>query len=511
MTVIRMLGKMFANLSCRYLMRPLKDPVKTQEAVLSKIIRINRNTQFGKVHKFHHITSIPKFQELVLPHNYEYFRPYIDSMTKGESDILVPGKIPHWGITAGSTGNPKLIPITSRGIGFALRGLLRLYFSYIAENPREHSKFLDGTVCFFTANPAVRYINNTPVGFGTGVFSESSQRQIWSPLVRKLFYSPRYMFKIKDLQQRFQQLTREITQKDIRAFVGVTSVVLGFLEIIFKNAQAKNPSLQFLKEIFPNYQLSVLGGENSKFYEQRFFSLIGHKIDIREIYGATEELIGVQLQESPGFTPCCDSCFLEFIPIKSTERLLINEVKESTPYRVIITNYNGLYAYTIGDVIEFISTDPPLFTFSHREGTVNIGSGNMTIQQISNALTRTNEEHNCRIVEYCVIGKYNPKPQFIFVIEFDASRYPVNETEYLNALHRNLMVYNPSYRQLIEELRNMTEPLLWIVKTGTFSELEQHNLKGGTPMGQQKIQHLSTEEKLLRQFTPYLIKEVNLD
>lgn len=510
-TLIRALGKTFAKPLYRFLMQPYKNPIKCQQEILTKILRRNASTRFGKKHKFDEIRSIQAFKQRVSPHKYEFFRPYIEAMVNGDLDVLVPGKIPHWGITAGSTGDPKLIPITPHGVNRAIQGLLRLYFSYIQENPKEHSKFLDGTVCFFTANPAVRYINGTPVGFGTGVFSQSTQNQLWSPFIKRLFYSPRHIFQVKDLQQRWRALTEETMRIDIRAFAGVTSVVLGFLEIILKTSEQKNAKIKYLKDLFPNYHLSVLGGENPNFYERRFNSLVGHKIDIRELYGATEELMGVQLQETPGFTGLWDCCFLEFAPLEGEERLLVNEIKKHTPYKVILTNFNGLYGYEIGDIIEFISLEPPLFIFSHREGTINIGSGNMTAQQVANALCKTNDEQDTVVIEYGTIGKYNPKPHYIFIIEFYPSKRPSDMKAYLQALHQNLMIFNPSYRQLIEDLRNITEPHLWVVRTNTFFEIEQQNLAAGLPMGQQKVKHLSTDEKVLKQFEEYVTEIVKLE
>ena len=490
-------------------MNPFKDPLKIQRKVLSRILKINQNTQFGKEHKFHQISSIKKFQQSMVPQTYDYFRPYIDAMTGGNSDILTRGNPTYWGRTAGSTGSPKLIPITNYSLRNATNGTLRIYLSYIAENPREHSKFLDGTVCFFSANPALEYINNIPVGFGTGVFSQSSQNQIWSPIFQKRTYSTGHLFEIQDIQRRYQRLTRETTRKDIRVFSGVTTVVLNLLEVILKYSRIKNPNIKDIATLFPNYHFSILGGEAPKFYEDRLFSLIGRKIDYREVYGATEEIIGVQLQEKPGLTPLLDANFLEFSPLDSEERLLIQEIKKNVDYKIIITNFNGLYAYTLGDVIKFISTDPPLFLFSHREGTINMASEKMTLKQISYALTASNQEHNCTIIDYCVIGRYNPKPHYIIILEF-ANQNPPKEQKYLKSLNQNLMKINPVYREQILGIQAIIEPKLLIVKNGTFFELEQQNLEAGLPMGQHKIQHLSTDEKLLNKFSDYVIKEVNL-
>ena len=511
MTLIRVLGKIFAKPLYRYLMRPIKGSIKTQEAILSKIVRMNQNTRFGKDHKFQEITSIRKFQEYVTPHSYEYFRPYIESMTKGEVDILVRGNPSYWGRTAGSTGAPKLIPITPYSIRNATNGVLRIYLSYIAENPQEHSKFLDGTVCFLHAPAVLDYVNNIPVGFGTGIFGQSARKQFWAPFVPKLMYSTAHLLQIKNLNQRFRYLTHEVMQKNITAFAGVTSYVLSIIEIILKYSQRINPNVETIGDLFPNCQLFILGGESPKFYEQRLFSLVGREINYREVYGATEEIIAVQLQETPGLTPLLDANFLEFCTDNSAERLLIHEVKKNVNYKIILTNFNGLYAYSLGDVVKFLDTDPPRLVFLHREGTINMVSEKMTVQQITDALTLTNQEHNCAIADYCVVGKYTPKPHYIFIIEFLPGQTPSNENDYLTALNQNLLFINPVYREQLIVIPTMMPPQLLVVKTGTFFELEQQNIRAGEPRGQQKIQHLSLNEEILKKFADFIMKEIVLD
>ncbi len=511
MTFIRFLTKMVSKPLYRYFMNAIKYPLRTQQVVLTKILRNNQTTQFGKLHHFDEISSIRKFQKNLKPHNYEFFRPYIDKMAQGSVDVLIKGNPLYWGRTAGSTGAPKLIPITRRSIRNATRGTLLIYLAYIAENPQEHSKFLDGTVCFFNANPRLEYINNIPVGFGTGIFSQSTQNQIWSPLFKKWTYSTGHLFSIKNIEKRYEQLTQETSPRDIRVFSGVTTVVLSLLEVILKYNQMKNPSVKYVKDIFPNYQFSILGGEAPKFYEGHLFSLIGKEIDYREVYGATEEIIGIQLGEGPGLTPLVDANFFEFVPTNSEERLLINEVDRNVEYRIMITNFNGLYTYTLGDVVKFISVDPPTFIFQYREGTINMASEKMTIHQISDALTLTNQEQKSTVVEYCVIGKYTPKPHYIFIIEFLDSQYPRELEQYLRTLNQNLIRCNPVYREQLIGIKALKEPVLWIVKKGTFLELERLRTEAGVAMGQRKIQHLSENEKLLNNFKDYVTKEVEMN
>ncbi|MFX0099876.1 MAG: GH3 auxin-responsive promoter family protein [Candidatus Hodarchaeota archaeon] len=511
MKLLRFLGIPGVKHVNRLLTLSLKKPLETQQKLLSKILKVNKNTRFGKTHNFERIKSIRQYQSEVSPHSYEYFQPYIDDMTRGETSILIPGNPVYWGVTAGSTGEPKIVPITRNSIRNAMLGSLKIYLSYIAENPRVNSKLLDGVVCFFNADPSLKYINGIPVGFGTGVLSKSTANQFWSPLIKNLSYSMAHLYQIKDTKKRVERLAFETTQKDIRVFGGVTSVIIMFIEDILKYAQRKNPNIKYLKEVFPNIQLSVCGGESARFYEPRFNMIVGKKIDFREVYGATEEIIAVQLQEEPGFTPLLDVNFLEFIPVNSDECLLIHEVERGVDYRIIITNYNGFYCYKIGDVIRFTQMDPPLLVFSHREGSINIGSANTTVKQINSSFADTNKEHDCALFEYCVVGKYDPLPHFVIVVEFLTGKEPQNEVEYLKSFTKYLEKYNPTYSEIMQKTRSMAKPVLWIVEKGTFKKIEEKKLAEGARLGQQKVKHLSLDLTILKQFEEHVEKEIRIN
>lgn len=454
--------------------------------------------------------SVRKFQEATEPNNYDYFKPYIERMTSGEGNILIPGKPVYWGLTAGSTGTPKIIPITRKSLNNASLGTLRLYLAYIAEDPVNNSEILKGTMCFFAADPKLKTIDDIPVGFGTGVLSQSTSNQIWSPLIKNLFYSNIHLFYIKDPRKRLEQVARETTQRDVRGVGGVTSVVIMFLENILKIKSKKNPGITQVKDIFPHIQLATCGGESSVFYEPRFESVIGKKIDFREIYGSTEEIIAIQMQEALGYTPIYDANFLEFSPINSTERLLINEVEKNVDYKIIITNFNGFYAYTLGDVIKFTQVDPPLFVFSHREGSVNLASVNATVGQVNSAFMDTNEEQSTALKEYCLVGKHDPKPYYTIIVEFLPGKEPKNMKQYLQTYVKNLMIYNPTIKEAIEKVHNMKLPILWVVKEGVFQEYEESRVDDAASIGQRKVKHLSLDKEILKFFEGHVIEEVTM-
>ena len=79
--------------------------------------RIRRcgNTRFGRDHDFAGIRTLPEFRQRVPVARYDYFASYIDSVARGELGALFPGdeRLLRFTITTGSTGVPKLNPVTA--------------------------------------------------------------------------------------------------------------------------------------------------------------------------------------------------------------------------------------------------------------------------------------------------------------------------------------------------------------------------------------------------------------
>jgi hypothetical protein len=503
MTILRYLGKNFAKLLNK-IMNHSGDPLEQQRKVLNNIIKINFNTLYGEKHNFGEIKSVREYQRNTPIGNYSEFEPYIERMINGEKNILIgKNKQMYWGKTAGSSGNPKLIPITKKSIVNASRASLRIIISYLAENPSRNSRILDGILYFYSSNPRLGTINDIPVGFGTGVFSQSSKNMFLKYFNFNL-YSPYKFYAINDFENRTKAMIKEAIDLNITSFIGVTSILVNFMEQIVKYTGVNN-----ISEIFPNYIYSIMGGEPPKYYENRLEELTGKSIDIREIYGATEETIAAQMSSEPGLTPALDANFYEFVPVNNPEeRLLINEVSKHREYYIILTNYNGLYSYNIEDVIEFISVDPPLIQFIRRKDTINLASEKITTDQLYLSIKKTDEMLKCKTKDYLICGITDPKPRYVILIEFLPDKSPENPKEFLDVLNSNLMDLNDVYADLITIQRAVLSPILWILENNSFLDYQVEQIKNGKPAGQAKIPRISVNKELLEYFEGKLVKKI---
>ncbi len=92
--------------------RALHRPREAQARVLSRLLRRNESSRFGRRHGFTHINSIEQFRKRVPVQPYESFEPYVDRIRRGEPNVLTCEAPFALLPTSGSTSSFKLIPFT---------------------------------------------------------------------------------------------------------------------------------------------------------------------------------------------------------------------------------------------------------------------------------------------------------------------------------------------------------------------------------------------------------------
>ncbi len=94
--------------------RLLHDARRVQQEMLFGWVRRCRETRFGRDHGFGEISSVADYRRRVPIARYDYFAPYIDAVARGELEALFPPeeRVERFTITTGSTGIPKLNPVT---------------------------------------------------------------------------------------------------------------------------------------------------------------------------------------------------------------------------------------------------------------------------------------------------------------------------------------------------------------------------------------------------------------
>src|SRR3989338_614879 len=90
-----------------------KDPMRAQKKILLEYVSRNKNTEYGRIYNFPEIKSIDDYRMLVPISDSETIFPYVERIKKGGQNILTKDKVVFFGLTSGTTGKPKFIPVTS--------------------------------------------------------------------------------------------------------------------------------------------------------------------------------------------------------------------------------------------------------------------------------------------------------------------------------------------------------------------------------------------------------------
>lgn len=100
-----------------------QNPEATQRLILDQILIIQRDTQFGRDHKFNEINTVADYRKNVPIAPYEYVAPYIEKVQNGDTRaLLADPRVLMFALTSGTTASRKLIPVTDAYLGAYRRG-----------------------------------------------------------------------------------------------------------------------------------------------------------------------------------------------------------------------------------------------------------------------------------------------------------------------------------------------------------------------------------------------------
>ncbi|HEY7141629.1 MAG TPA: GH3 auxin-responsive promoter family protein [Methylomirabilota bacterium] len=146
-------------------------PDRAQATALRTLLRRNARTAFGREHGFGAIRTAAEYRRAVPLRDYEGFRPYVDRIAAGEPAVLTAEPVTAFSTTSGTTGEPKLVPVTARWLG-SMAALVRLW---MLRAQRDHPTLFDRALLTIVS-PAIE--GHTPAGLPYGALSGLLQRRL---------------------------------------------------------------------------------------------------------------------------------------------------------------------------------------------------------------------------------------------------------------------------------------------------------------------------------------------
>ena len=483
-----LLAKPFAKQVNKKMKKWISKPFETQEKVFQNLISVGVATKFGKDHDFISINSHEDFIKRVPIRDYEALKPYVELIIAGAKDILWKGKPIYFAKTSGTTSGAKYIPITDVSIKAQVEASRNAILLYV--NETGNTSFVNGKMIFLQGSPILEEKNGIKLGRLSGISAH---------------YVPKYLQKnrlpswetncIEDWETKVDAIIDETLHEDMTIIAGIPSWVQMYFEKI--NQRTGKP----IGEVFKNFNLFIYGGVNYEPYRTKFEKLIGKKVDSIELYPASEGFFAFQdKQNEKGMLLLLNSgIFYEFVKAddffnENPKRITIKDVELGINYVMIISTNAGLWAYNVGDTVEFTSLNPFRIIVTGRIKHFISAFGEHVIgKEVEQAMQEATKKFNVNMTEFTVAPQLNPihgLPYHEWFIEFEKS--PENITEIEAFIDVSMQNQNSYYFDLIKG--KVLQPLkINIVEKDGFNK---YMSKIGKLGGQNKIPRLANDRKI---------------
>ena len=488
MTIKAIAARLFAQLIHYKNQRWINRPVESQEQVFFELLAAAQLTQFGKDHAFSAIKTHHDFIKQVPVRDYEALKSYVDLAVAGESDVLWPGKPLYFAKTSGTTSGAKYIPLTKESMPHHIEAARNAILSYIHQTG--NANFVDGKMIFLQGSPVLEQINGIQLGRLSGIVAH---------------FVPKYLQKnrlpswetncIDDWETKVDAIVQETAHQNMTVISGIPS----WVQMYFEKLQRKTGKP--VGEWFKNFNLFIYGGVNFEPYRAKFENLLGRKVDAIELFPASEGFFAYQDQQGdPGLLLLLKSgIFYEFIPADefyspSPRRLTIGQVELGVNYVLIISTNAGLWAYNIGDTVQFTCLKPYKIVVSGRIKHFISAFGEHVIgKEVEQALSVALQGSTVLVNEFTVAPQINPPaglPYHEWFIEFEQA--PQNIDTFAQAIESELRKQNSYYNDLI-----VGNVLRSLVISPVVSHGFQDYMKSiGKLGGQNKIPRLSNDRSI---------------
>jgi hypothetical protein len=469
-------------------------PSQTQRRTLHKLIKKARYTAFGEAHDFTQIMNdsnlIERFQDLVPITNYERFhKKWLHRSIEGEKNVIWSGKPHYFALSSGTTSSSsKRIPVSEKMIKkFQKATIQQLNGIYDLQLP---PSFYKSSVLIVGGSTDLKKVNKSLTGDLSGILAKNKSI-ILSPFTKP----SNKIAKIKDWDEKVEAMVEKASTWNIGVIAGVPSWVSQLLERIIEHYE-----LETIHDIWPNLKLYIHGGIFLKPYQEKFAKLFGKSMVYQNTYLASEGYFAYQRDFLKGGMQLLlsNGVFYEFVEEKyfhllnSEEHLpiptlTIDQVKERTPYAMVISTCAGLWRYSLGDTIEFTDVQSRTIRITGRISFhLNTYGEHLSDSNLINAMELLSSEMDVSIEEFTVFSSKEDNRHYWYV----GANKLFSESQGAEELDEILMQLNDDYETVRNHL--VKAPQLRVLPTQTFYKFLQKIGKVGS---QNKFPHVLTNEQ----------------
>jgi hypothetical protein len=511
--------------------RATSDPETAQRQRLFAILRRNRNTVFGRSHRFATVDTVADFQRCVPMCDYAALEPYIEDMRQGKASALTVDPPIMYAMTSGTTAQPKYIPVTRTYLAEYLHGL-KCNALYAA---RAHPEAAACVLTLTSAAETERAPSGVPCGAIAGLLVERQPR-----FIRRRLPVPPEVSRIQDIDTRYYLLLRLALSTPVTAIVAAGPAALimllrkleawaeplirdlhdgtlhrpvpmggpfqdlsGRLRPLPARAKALEAAASAgltARRAWPTLALvSCWTRGPMALYLETLQQHLG-EVPIRELgYLATEGRGTINVDDHQSVL-AVTSHFFEFVPEEKMGDpefvpLTCSRLEVGRTYYVLFTTSAGLYRYHINDIIRvtgFYRRAPVVEFVRKGLGTASIAGEKLTEEQVVLALREARQQTGVAWVHCTAAPVWADPPYYALYVEPDDAM-TVAETEALAAtVDAALARFNMEYQQ--KRATHRLGPLVVrIAPAGTYERLFKQIARRGGPDTQVKLPVLTAD------------------
>jgi hypothetical protein len=237
-------------------------------------------------------------------------------------------------------------------------------------------------------------------------------------------------------------------------------------------------------------------------YRAKLEESLGRAVDTIETYPASEGFIAFQdSQHAEGLLLLVNNgIFFEFIPVSEyfndhPTRIALKDVELGVNYALILSTNAGLFGYSIGDTVRFVSKDPYRIVVTGRvKHFISAFGEHVIAEEVEKALLTAAASRNLKIIEFTVAPQVNPPegglPYHEWFVEFGST--PTDMDALAAEVDRNMQKLNVYYSDLIRG-KVLRELVIRPVEKDLFIRYMKSRGKLG---GQNKLPRLSNDRRI---------------
>lgn len=490
-------AKPYAAIVHKKIQKEMRTAVQDQERIFKDLLKNGSFTQFGNDHRLREVQQYDAFTQAIPLHTYDMLKPYLEHIKEGKSNVLWKGRPLYFAKTSGTTNAIKYIPISRESIHNQVNSARNVLLSYMATS--RNADFASGNMIFLSDPPTLERFAGIPTGRLSGIINHHV------PAYMRNNQYPSYETNcIENWEDKLQRIVSETMNKDLALISGMPTWIQMYLDWLLEHSQKST-----IKNLFPSLQVLIHSGTNFDVYRNRLKESVGFDIDTLETYPTSEGFFAFQESvTAEGMLLNTNSgIFYEFIPVseihkEQPKRLRLQDVELGQKYVLVISSNAGLWAYNMGDIIQFVSLDPYRIIVKGRvKHYISLFGEQVISHDVERAMMMAAAQHQLKVVDFIVAPQTQSDgaPRYEWLI---AAEMPLSEMEtraFEVTIDYMLRTQNKAYDSLIIHNKLQSSQVRFLPKNA----FQQYMKTIGKLGGQHKLPRLSNSYDLAADLSAY--------